>query len=318
MKIALVEPLAVKAETMEKFEKKIREMGHELIIYSDRDPSPEALKQRSAGMDAILIANTPYRADVIDACPQLKYIDVAFTGVDHIDIDHCKEKGIAVSNASGYSDICVAELAFGMMLNLSRYMLPCDDAVRAGKDKTGLVGTELFGKVLGVIGTGKIGTRVIEIAQAFGMNVIAFSRTMKPELQQRGVVYCDSLEDLMARSDIVTLHTPNNAQTKGLIHKGVIQKMKPSAVFINTARGPIVDSKALADALNEGKIAAAGIDVFEMEPPIPAEHPLLNAKNTLLAPHVAFATKEAMERRAEIVFENMYQWLNGNVINKIC
>jgi D-3-phosphoglycerate dehydrogenase len=318
MKIALVEPLAVKAETMEKFEKKIREMGHELIIYSDRDPSLEALKQRSAGMDAILIANTPYRADVIDACPQLKYIDVAFTGVDHIDIDHCKEKGIAVSNASGYSDICVAELAFGMMLNLSRYMLPCDDAVRAGKDKTGLVGTELFGKVLGVIGTGKIGTRVIEIAQAFGMNVIAFSRTMKPELQQRGVVYCDSLEDLMVRSDIVTLHTPNNAQTKGLIHKGVIQKMKPSAVFINTARGPIVDSKALADALNEGKIAAAGIDVFEMEPPIPAEHPLLNAKNTLLAPHVAFATKEAMERRAEIVFENMYQWINGNVINKIC
>ena len=122
----------------------------------------------------------------------------------------------------------------------------------------------------------------------------------------------------MARSDIVTLHTPNNAQTKGLIHKGVIQKMKPSAIFINTARGPIVDSQALADALNEGKIAAAGIDVFEMEPPIPAGHPLLNSKNTLLAPHVAFATKEAMERRAEIVFENMYQWLNGNVSNKIC
>ena len=318
MKIALVEPLAVKAETMEKFEKKIREMGHELTVYAVRVPSPEALKKRSAGMDAVLIANTPYRADVIDACPQLKYIDVAFTGVDHIDIDHCKEKGIAVSNASGYSDICVAELAFGMMLSLSRYMLPCDAAVRAGKDKSGLVGTELFGKVLGVIGTGKIGTRVIEIAQAFGMKVIAFSRTVKPELQQRGVVYCDSLEDLMARSDIVTLHTPNNAQTKGLIHKGVIQKMKPSAIFINTARGPIVDSQALADALNEGKIAAAGIDVFEMEPPIPAGHPLLNSKNTLLAPHVAFATKEAMERRAEIVFENMYQWLNGNVINKIC
>lgn len=317
MKIALVEPLAVKPETMQAFEEKVRKLGHSLTVYNDRDASVEGLKARSAGMDAIIIANTPYGAEIIDACPELKYIDVAFTGVDHIDIAHCKEKGIRVSNASGYSDICVTELAFGMMLSLSRYMVQCDQAVRDGKDKTGLVGTELAGKTLGVIGTGKIGSRVIAIARAFGMKVIAYSRTVKPELQAMGVEYL-SLDEVMALSDIVTLHTPNNAETKGLISREMIGKMKPSAIFINTARGPIVDSQALADALNAGKIRAAGIDVFEMEPPIPKDHPLVNAKNVLLAPHVAFATKEAMERRAEIVFENLYAWLDGKRLNPIC
>lgn len=317
MKIALVEPLAVKPETMQAFEEKVRKLGHSLTVYNDRDASVEGLKARSAGMDAIIIANTPYGAEIIDACPELKYIDVAFTGVDHIDIAHCKEKGIRVSNASGYSDICVTELAFGMMLSLSRYMVQCDQAVRDGKDKTGLVGTELAGKTLGVIGTGKIGSRVIAIARAFGMKVIAYSRTVKPELQAIGVEYL-SLDEVMALSDIVTLHTPNNAETKGLISREMIGKMKPSAIFINTARGPIVDSQALADALNAGKIRAAGIDVFEMEPPIPKDHPLVNAKNVLLAPHVAFATKEAMERRAEIVFENLYAWLDGKMLNPIC
>lgn len=317
MKIALVEPLAVKPETMQAFEEKVRKLGHSLTVYNDRDASVKGLKARSAGMDAIIIANTPYGAEIIDACPELKYIDVAFTGVDHIDIAHCKEKGIRVSNASGYSDICVTELAFGMMLSLSRYMVQCDQAVRDGKDKTGLVGTELAGKTLGVIGTGKIGSRVIAIARAFGMKVIAYSRTVKPELQAMGVEYL-SLDEVMALSDIVTLHTPNNAETKGLISREMIGKMKPSAIFINTARGPIVDSQALADALNAGKIRAAGIDVFEMEPPIPKDHPLVNAKNVLLAPHVAFATKEAMERRAEIVFENLYAWLDGKMLNPIC
>ena len=317
MKIALVEPLAVKPETMQAFEEKVRKLGHSLTVYNDRDASVEGLKARSAGMDAIIIANTPYGAEIIDACPELKYIDVAFTGVDHIDIAHCKEKGVRVSNASGYSDICVTELAFGMMLSLSRYMVQCDQAVRDGKDKTGLVGTELAGKTLGVIGTGKIGSRVIAIARAFGMKVIAYSRTVKPELQAMGVEYL-SLDEVMALSDIVTLHTPNNAETKGLISREMIGKMKPSAIFINTARGPIVDSQALADALNAGKIRAAGIDVFEMEPPIPKDHPLVNAKNVLLAPHVAFATKEAMERRAEIVFENLYAWLDGKMLNPIC
>lgn len=317
MKIALVEPLAVKPETMQAFEEKVRKLGHSLTVYNDRDASVEGLKARSAGMDAIIIANTPYGAEIIDACPELKYIDVAFTGVDHIDIAHCKEKGIRVSNASGYSDICVTELAFGMMLSLSRYMVQCDQAVRDGKDKTGLVGTELAGKTLGVIGTGKIGSRVIAIARAFGMKVIAYSRTVKPELQAMGVEYL-SLDEVMALSDIVTLHTPNNAETKGLISREMIGKMKPSAIFINTARGPIVDSQALADALNAGKIRAAGIDVFEMEPPIPKDHPLVTAKNVLLAPHVAFATKEAMERRAEIVFENLYAWLDGKMLNPIC
>ncbi len=264
-----------------------------------------------------MVANLPFPKEAVGASGNLKYIDIAFTGVDHVDIAACKERGISVSNASGYSDVAVAELAFGLMLGLSRNVVPCNQAVRRAGTKDGLVGTELFGKTLGVVGTGKIGTTVIRIALAFGMKVIAYSRTVKPELEAMGVRFT-TLPELMEESDIVTLHVPQNAATNGMISRELIGRMKPGAMLINTARGPIVDSAALAEALESGRLRGAGIDVFETEPPIPEDHPLVKAPNTLLTPHVAFATVEALERRAEIVFGNLKAWLAGTVQNRIC
>lgn len=316
MKIVLTEPLGINQKLLDEFAGKLGDMGHTFMSYDTCPADQEDLAERIQDADAVMIANYPFREPAIRSASSLKYINIAFTGVDHVDIPVCRELGIAVSNASGYSDIAVSELAFAMMLNLSRNVVACNTAVRDGKTKAGLIGTELFGKTLGVIGTGKIGTAVIKIALAFGCNVIAYSRTVKPELEEMGVRFV-SLEQLMKESDIVSLHLPQNDSTKGLINADLIGLMKPNAIFINTARGPIVDSTALADALNSGKIAGAGIDVFENEPPVQPDHPLVAAKNTLLTPHVAFATKEALERRAAIVFENTFAWLRGEIKNQI-
>lgn len=317
MKIVLVEPLGIKPELLEMYAGEIRGMGHEFVPYAERPADTAELCARVEGADAVMLANLPFPGEAVKASGNLKYIDIAFTGVDHVDIAACKEKGISVSNASGYSDVAVAELAFGLMLGLSRNIVPCNQTVRHGGTKDGLVGTELFGKTLGVVGAGKIGTAVIRIALAFGMKVTAYSRTVKPELESLGVRFA-SLAEVMAESDIVTVHVPQNDSTKGLISREMIGRMKPGAILINTARGPIVDSAALAEALESGRLAGAGVDVFETEPPIPENHPLVKAPNTLLTPHVAFATVEALERRAEIVFGNLRAWLDGTVLNRIC
>lgn len=317
MKIVLVEPLGIRPELLEQYAGEIRTLGHELVSYSARPENTAELCRRVKDADAAILANLPFPAEAVNAGEKLRYLDIAFTGVDHVALESCKARGIAVSNASGYSDVAVAELAFGLMLALSRRILPCDSAARREGTKEGLTGTELFGKTLGVIGTGKIGTAVIRIALAFGMKVVAHSRTVKPELEKLGVKFL-SLEALMAESDIVSVHVPQNSQTLGLISREQLERMKPTAMLVNTARGPIVDNTALAQLLCSGRIAAAGIDVFETEPPIPADHPLLAAPNTILTPHVAFATTEALERRAAIVFDNLKSWLEGTVKNRVC
>ncbi|MPN05242.1 Hydroxypyruvate reductase [bioreactor metagenome] len=179
--------------------------------------------------------------------------------------------------------------------------------------KDGLVGFELEGKTFGVIGLGAIGTRVAKIAQAFGCNVIAYSRSFK---RIDGVMFTE-LDTLLETSDIVSLHVPLNDKTRCLINKEKLALMKPNAILINTARGPVIDSDALAEALREGRIAGAGVDVFEIEPPLNPAHPLLNASNVIATPHIAFATKEALVKRAVIVFDNVAKWLAGAPQNVI-
>lgn len=316
MIIKVLEPLGVKKEKLDFWTHKMAGLGHQVISYPDRKEDMVELIERSQDADIAIIANMPYRAEVIKACEKLKMVSVAFTGVDHLAVDACKEKNIAVSNASGYSNIAVAELAFGLMLGLYRNILPCDVATRAQGTQNGLIGNELYGKTIGVIGTGEIGTRVIEIAQVFGCKILAYSRTIKESLVQKGVKYV-SLDNLMAESDIVTLHVPLNESTKHLITEELIHKMKKTAILINTARGSVVDIKALAKALKQQVILGAGIDVFEIEPPLPKDHPLIDCPNTILTPHVAFASKEALERRIDIVFENIIAWLKGEEKNRI-
>ena len=287
------------------------------MAYDTKEEDQDKQAERGKDADIIIIANQPFRKNVIEKCEHLKLLSVAFTGVDHIDVDFCKEKGITVCNAAGYSTNAVAELAFGLAISVLRNIPPCDTVCRKEGTKAGLVGGELFGKTFGIVGTGAIGGKVAKIAQAFGCKVVAYSRTVKPEMEGLGIEYM-SLEDVLKVSDIVSLHVPLNDKTKGLIGAKEIALMKKNAILLNTARGPVVDSEALAAALNEERIAGAGIDVFEMDPPVPADHPLMHSKHTVVTPHVAFASHEALFTRAQIVSENILKWEDGTPQNVIC
>ena len=202
-----------------------------------------------------------------------------------------------------------------MVLNILRNMRAVEDRCRSGMTKDGLVGSELKGKTVGIVGYGKIGRRSAELFHAFGCTVLANSRTRKADAPSW--VNQVSLEDLLKASDIVVLHCPLNDSTRGLINKDKLALMKKTAVLINAARGPVVVSGDLAEALDQGTIAAAGIDVFDKEPPLSDDEPLLHCRNCLVTPHVAFATKESMSLRAEIVFDNLDAWLRGSQKNVI-
>lgn len=317
MKIVIIEPLGITPEKLAEATAAVKARGHEIVAYDTKEEDQDKLAERGKDADIIIIANQPFRKNVIEKCKNLKLLSVAFTGVDHIDVDFCKEKGICVCNTAGYSTNAVAELAFGLAISVLRNIPACDAVCRKEGTKAGLVGGELFGKTFGVVGTGAIGSKVAKIAQAFGCKVVAYSRTVKPEMQGAGIEYL-SLEEVLKVSDIVSLHVPLNDKTKGLIGEKEIALMKKNAILLNTARGPVVDSEALAKALNEERIAGAGIDVFEMEPPVPAEHPLLHSKHTVVTPHVAFASHEALFTRAQIVSENILKWEDGKPQNVIC
>lgn len=310
MKIVVMEPLGVAMEKIEALAAGLKAAGHEFIYYTTKEMQQDKLLARVQDADIIMLANQPLSAEIINACPNLKMLSVAFTGVDHVALDACRARNIMVCNAAGYSTNAVAELTFGLAISVIRNIVPCDARCRKAGTKDGLVGFELFGKTFGVVGTGAIGARVAKIAAAFGCKVLAYSRTVKQELVDAGVQYV-SLDELLAQSDFVSLHVPLTDATRGLINAEAITKMKQGAVLLNTARGPVVDSEALAAALNAGKLAGAGIDVFEGEPPIAENHPLCSAKNTVLTPHVAFASREALETRADIVFANIEKWLAG-------
>lgn len=310
MKIVVMEPLGVALEKINALAAALQAAGHEFVYYTSKEAQQDKLLERVQDADIIMLANQPLSAEIINACPKLKMLSVAFTGVDHVALDACRARNILVCNAAGYSTNAVAELTFGLAISVIRNIVPCDARCRRAGTKDGLVGFELFGKTFGVVGTGAIGARVAKIAAAFGCRVLAYSRTAKQELVDAGVQYV-SLDELLAQSDFVSLHVPLTDATRGLINADAIAKMKQGAVLLNTARGPVVDSAALAEALNAGKLAGAGIDVFEGEPPIAENHPLCSAKNTVLTPHVAFASREALETRADIVFANIEKWLNG-------
>ena len=304
MKIAVLEPLGVSTDFLK--EKIVAKIGtqHDLIFYPDRKEDAATLVERSQGADIVVLSNIPYRKDVIEKCPALKKICVAFTGVDHIDLAYCAERGIEVKNCAGYSTVAVADLAFGLVLSLARNIPACDRACRDGKTKDGLVGFELAGKKFGIVGLGAIGSRVADIAHAFGCEVFAYTRTPK---NHPNVTLVDR-ETLFRTCDIVSLHTPLNDSTRGLVGEKELSWMKPTAYLINTARGGVVDTPALVDALRNHRIAGAGIDVFDMEPPIPADYQLNKLPNVVVTPHVAFATKQAFEKRALIIADNLAGW----------
>lgn len=314
MKISLIEPLGVKPEVIAELSAGIIAKGHTFISYDTLAENESEQIERVKDSDIVMIANHPFRKNVIDAAENLKMLDIAFTGIDHVDVSACREKGITICNAAGYSTETVAELIIAMAVGALRNMVKADSIVRASGTSAGIGGREIAGRTVGIIGLGAIGLRAAKLFLAFGAKVIAYNRSEKEEARALGIEY-KSLDEVLSESDIISLNLPNNAETKGLISKEKISLMKNDAVFINCARGPIVDNAALAEALNNDELGFACIDVYDMEPPIPSDYPLLHAKNTILTPHQAFISEEAMVRRAKIVFDNVEKYLEGDPVN---
>ena len=274
---------------------------------------------------------------IIREIPNLKLITTRSTGFDHIDLEKCKKQGITVCNVPSYGENTVAEHTFALILSLSRHM--CKACIRRFEQDfsiEGLEGFDLKGKTIGVIGTGQIGLHVIRIAKGFGMNVVAYDvRQNKLLSEVLGFEYV-TLEDLLARSDVITLHVPYMKATHHLMNKDTFKVVKKGAILINTARGSIVDTEALIDALDNKILAGAGLDVFEGEEVIKEEkqllydpknlevltslvkdHILLSKDNVIFTPHIAFYSKEAMERILETTVENITDFVSGKPQNVV-
>ena len=316
MIIKLLEPLRVPETLIEELAAPLKEAGHAFVYYNEKTTDASELAKRSEDADIVIIANNPYPKEAFEAAKNLKLIDVAFTGVDHVDQAAANEKDIKIANAAGYSNTAVAELVIGLTLDVYRRISFGNDSIRQGEDVVLYQGNEIRGKTVGIIGTGSIGLETARLFKAFGANLIGYNLSEREEAKELGLEYV-SLDDLMAQSDIISVHLPLNDATKNILSREKLALMKESAILINAARGPIIDNEALADLLNDEKIAGAGIDVFDMEPPIPADYPLLDAKNAVLTPHVAYLTDESMVTRAHIAFDNVTKFIEGNPQNII-
>ncbi len=313
MKIVLLESLGVSGQVLQKHVQKLEKMGHTFTAY-EKNTDPAAQLEKMKDADVVMLANMPLAESAVNGAENLKFIDVAFTGVDHIPVAAAKKRGIAVSNASGYATQAVAELCISFMIQLLRNVEKTEKSCRSGGTKAGLIGNLLCGKTVGIVGAGAIGKKTAALCKAFGCTVIAYNRS---KVSDPSIDRQVSLEELLAESDIVSLHVPLTDATKGLIGKEQLAQMKKTAFLINTARGGVADQDALAEALREGQIAGAALDVFDKEPPLPEDHPLLHTPNTIVTPHIGFASEESLEQRADIVFENLYSWLDGKQINGV-
>ena len=313
IKIVFAEPIGLTDDDMNAFTSEIEQQGNSVTFYNDVPKDNDELIQRIADAKVLVVSNLPVSATTINAAKNLRYISVAFTGVDHIAQEVCRQRGIAISNAAGYSTQAVAELTIGMAIDLFRKITPADAVTRSLGGRNGFLGRELAGKTFGILGAGAIGQRVAQLANSFGCKVVAWSRTEK---NIPNVTFLP-FHEVIRTADILSLHLPLTPQTENLIGIRELEMMKPESVLINTARAKVVNTKALVDALYQKIIAGAAIDIYEYEPPLQAEHPLLTATNTLLLPHIGFATHEAIALRSKIVMDNIRRWLEGKPQNVV-
>ncbi|NRF90474.1 D-2-hydroxyacid dehydrogenase [Paenibacillus frigoriresistens] len=292
----------------------------ELVVY-DRTAESQIL-ERAADAEIVLTNKTPLSAQTIQQLPKLRYIGVLATGYNIVDIQAAKENGIIVANVPAYSTHSVAQLVFALLLEFCHRVQQHSDSVLNG-DWVGSIDfsysrsplVELSGKTMGLIGLGQIGKQTALIAQAMGMKVIATGSGRNVPQPVEGIEWVQ-IDELLQRSDVISLHCPLTPATNQLIDAARIAQMRPTAIIINTARGGLLNEKDVAHALNEGRLAGAGLDVLTLEPPQP-DNPLLHARNVIITPHIAWATKEARERLMDTAIGNVRAYLDGRPVNVI-
>ncbi|MBQ2965047.1 MAG: D-2-hydroxyacid dehydrogenase [Clostridia bacterium] len=292
----------------------------ELTVY-DRTPA-EKIAERCMGYDIIITNKTPLTEETLSQLPDCKFIALLSTGYNVVDCKYAAARGIPVSNIPTYSTAAVAQLTFAVLLELTNKVALHNAAVKNGEWtdcadfcfwKAPL--QELFGKTMGIIGFGKIGQAVASIAHAFGMKVIAHTANPDKYKDAENVVFT-SLDELLEKADVVSLHCPLTDKTTGMVSSDFLGKMKKTAYLINTSRGPVLDEKAVAEALKNGVIAGAGVDVLSTEPP-KADNPLLGCENCIITPHIAWAGFETRERLLGVLKENIFAFLDGKPINTV-
>lgn len=284
--------------------------------------APEQTIERMSDADAVITNKTVISREAIEASPKLKYIGVLATGFNIVDVACAKEKGIPVCNVPTYSTNAVAQLTFALITEIYNQVGLHSAAVHAGEWassenfcfwKTPLICLE--GKTIGIIGFGKIGNAVAKLAEAYNMNILCYVPREKPQPDFRNFTFV-SLDELLEKSDIVSLHCPLTPETTGMVNEEFISKMKKSAILINTSRGGAVDEKALADALDSGRIYGAGVDVLSTEPP-KKDNPLLSCERCFITPHVAWAGFETRVKLIDIVYDNLKSFIDGNTVNNV-
>lgn len=299
----------------------LNELGNLEVYHRTSLTDEKEIIDRIGNAEIVLTNKTPITGSIMDACPYLKYIGVLATGYNVVDLKAAKEKGIVVTNVPDYSTPSVAQMTFALLLEICQHVGHHSQAVHEGKWEKSpdwsffdfpLI--ELVGKTIGIIGFGSIGQETAKIANAFGMNVIAYNRSQSEEGKKLAVYV--SLDELLKQSDVISLHIPLVEETKSLIDEEAIAKMKNGVVVLNTARGELLDEQAVADALNSGKIYAAGVDVVSTES-IESSNPLLKAQNCFITPHIAWATKESRTRLIDIATNNIKQYINGDPVNVV-
>ncbi|OIP57905.1 MAG: hydroxyacid dehydrogenase [Candidatus Levybacteria bacterium CG_4_10_14_0_2_um_filter_36_16] len=331
MKVAFFE---IKDWEKEYFQKSL--VGHELLFFTNTLKTSDLTSIKDIEILVVFIYSHITK-DILDNLPNLKMIVTMSTGFDHIDIAECKKKNIIVTNIPSYGEITVAEHAFALIFSISRRIIESHERVKNGDfSPEGLTGFDLYEKTLGVVGVGTIGRHVIRIAKGIGMNVLGYKRTPDPDLEKELGFRLVDLPELFEKSDIITIHIPYSQQTHHFINSEVFSKMKNGVIIINTSRGAIIDTTALLQVLDSGKVAAAGLDVLEEEPILTEEkallsqefdkdalvrtledHILLNRKNVVITPHNAFNSREALERIMKTTLENITSYLSKNPINTV-
>jgi glycerate dehydrogenase len=297
---------------------KLEKFGN-LTVYN-RTPSGKTV-ERAKGADAIFTNKVVISREIIGQLPELKFIGVLATGYNVVDIEAAREAGIVVCNIPAYSTDSVAQMVFAHILNFTQRVGLHAQQVGSGKWSShhdfcfwSSPQTELAGKTLGVIGFGRIGQQVAKIGDAFGMKIIFHNRSMKEEIPPhfRQV----TKEEIFRKSDFISINCPLTAENTGFVNSATIGLMKPTAFLINTGRGPLINEHDLAEALNQGKIAGAGLDVLSIEPPAP-DNPLLTSKNCFITPHIAWATFEARTRLMQIAIDNLRAFIDGEPIHVV-
>lgn len=311
MRIVAFEPLGISDDRLANVAAPLAERGHSVIQHHDRVEDLMDMIQRAREADVLIVVDQMLPGKIFEACPNIRMVSIASDFHGQVDVQKARAKMVPVSVISEYWGYSVAELSVTLLLSVMKRIIACNNAVRTKQTEVCTKGQELFGKTVGIVGTGSSGLHVARILKAFGCELLGYRGDQKKEAKASTGMEYVTIEELLSSSDVVSLHLPLTPETEGFMNRDRIARMKQGAVLINTAHGKLVDYNSLSEALKNGRLSGAGIDAFDVELPIGRDHPLAKAPNVVLTPEVGRSTAEAFEKRAELALGNVITWMEG-------